>query len=101
MAFINPKIDFAFKKIFGSDGSQDIPIGFLNAIIYGADRTSIAPLVQLAILLPIAPGTSGDRTFPGLWYVGRSHFLLGTTGDRTFSRQASKHHGINNRPTPR
>jgi len=28
----NPKTDYAFKKIFGSDQSQDILISFLNAI---------------------------------------------------------------------
>ncbi len=34
MTFINPKTDFAFKKIFGSKQSKDILIGFLNAILY-------------------------------------------------------------------
>ena len=34
MIFINPKIDFAFKKIFGSEDSKDILISFLNALIY-------------------------------------------------------------------
>ena len=34
MRFINPKIDFAFKKIFGSSDSKDILINFLNAILY-------------------------------------------------------------------
>jgi predicted transposase/invertase (TIGR01784 family) len=36
MIFINPKIDFAFKKIFGSEDSKDILISFLNALIYEA-----------------------------------------------------------------
>jgi predicted transposase/invertase (TIGR01784 family) len=36
MLFINPKIDFAFKKIFGSKDSKDILISFLNALIYEA-----------------------------------------------------------------
>ena len=34
MKFINPKTDFAFKKIFGSDQSKDILISFLNSILY-------------------------------------------------------------------
>jgi len=34
MRFINPQIDFAFKKIFGSSDSKDILINFLNAILY-------------------------------------------------------------------
>ncbi|TAH20601.1 MAG: Rpn family recombination-promoting nuclease/putative transposase [Oscillatoriales cyanobacterium] len=33
MKFINPKTDYAFKKIFGSDQSQDILISFLNAAL--------------------------------------------------------------------
>ena len=36
MRFINPKIDLAFKKIFGSSESKDILINFLNAILYEA-----------------------------------------------------------------
>jgi predicted transposase/invertase (TIGR01784 family) len=32
--FINPKTDFAFKKIFGSQESKDILISFLNTIVY-------------------------------------------------------------------
>jgi predicted transposase/invertase (TIGR01784 family) len=34
MTFINPKTDFAFKKIFGSKKSKDILINFLNALLY-------------------------------------------------------------------
>ncbi len=48
MIFINPKIDFAFKKIFGSEDSKDILISFLNALIYEAQ-----PVIQnLEILNP-------------------------------------------------
>lgn len=32
--YINPKTDFAFKKIFGSKQSKDILLSFLNAILY-------------------------------------------------------------------
>ena len=34
MRFINPKTDYAFKKIFGSSESKDILISFLNALVY-------------------------------------------------------------------
>ena len=34
MSFINPKTDFAFKKIFSSTDSKDILISFLNALLY-------------------------------------------------------------------
>jgi predicted transposase/invertase (TIGR01784 family) len=37
MIFINPKTDFAFKKIFGSEQSQDILVSFLNGMLYGGD----------------------------------------------------------------
>jgi predicted transposase/invertase (TIGR01784 family) len=33
MQFLNPKTDFAFKKIFGSEQSHDILLSFLNAIL--------------------------------------------------------------------
>ncbi|MGB7518562.1 MAG: Rpn family recombination-promoting nuclease/putative transposase [Spirulinaceae cyanobacterium] len=34
MRFVNPKTDFAFKKIFGSENSKNILISFLNALLY-------------------------------------------------------------------
>lgn len=37
--FINPKTDFAFKKIFGSPQSKDILISFLNALLYEGEPT--------------------------------------------------------------
>jgi predicted transposase/invertase (TIGR01784 family) len=39
MVFINPKTDFAFKKIFGSTDSKDILISFLNALLYDGHST--------------------------------------------------------------
>ena len=38
MSFISPKIDYAFKKIFGSEESKEILISFLNAIIYDGKK---------------------------------------------------------------
>ena len=37
MIFINPRTDFAFKKIFGSEQSHDILISFLNGILYAGE----------------------------------------------------------------
>lgn len=34
MRFINPKTDFALKKIFGDEQNKEIVISFLNAILY-------------------------------------------------------------------
>ena len=39
MIFVNPKIDYAFKKKFGSSESKDILISFLNALIYEGNPT--------------------------------------------------------------
>lgn len=58
MIFINPKIDFAFKKIFGSEDSKDILISFLNALIYEAQPT----IQDLEILDPyLAPRIRGIK----------------------------------------
>ena len=58
MQFINPKTDFAFKKIFGSDQSQNILISFLNALLYNGDRT----IKHLEILGPyLAPRIRGIK----------------------------------------
>jgi predicted transposase/invertase (TIGR01784 family) len=58
MIFINPKTDFAFKKIFGSEQSHDILISFLNGILYNGD-----PIVaDLEILNPYqAPRIRGVK----------------------------------------
>ncbi|MBE9014436.1 Rpn family recombination-promoting nuclease/putative transposase [Pseudanabaenaceae cyanobacterium LEGE 13415] len=58
MVFINPKTDFAFKKIFGSEQSHGILISFLNAILYKGES-----IVQdLTILNPYqAPRLRGVK----------------------------------------
>ena len=56
MRFINPKTDFAFKKIFGSEQSKDILISFLNAILYEGHST----IQDLEIINPyLAPKIRG------------------------------------------
>ncbi len=39
ISFINPKTDFAFKKIFNSEQSKEILISFLNAMLYEGEDT--------------------------------------------------------------
>lgn len=51
MTFINPKIDYAFKKIFGSSESKDILISFINALIYEGN----AIIEDLEIINPNLP----------------------------------------------
>lgn len=58
MIFINPKTDFAFKKIFGSEQSKNILISFLNAILYFGEPT----IEDLEILNPyLAPRIRGVK----------------------------------------
>ncbi|MFB2894137.1 Rpn family recombination-promoting nuclease/putative transposase [Aerosakkonemataceae cyanobacterium BLCC-F50] len=58
MRFINPKTDFAFKKIFGSEQSKDILISFLNALLYDSNPT----IEDLEILNPyLAPKIRGVK----------------------------------------
>ena len=45
MSFLDVKTDYAFKKVFGSDGSRDILISFLNAIIYKNKTHKIKDLI--------------------------------------------------------
>ncbi|MDJ0583272.1 Rpn family recombination-promoting nuclease/putative transposase [Crocosphaera sp.] len=54
MRFINPKTDYAFKKIFGSNQSKEILISFLNAILYHEKEV----IQDLEILNPYSPGAS-------------------------------------------
>ena len=58
MIFINPKTDFAFKKIFGSEQSKGILISFLNAILYNEH-----PVIEdLEVLNPyLAPKIRGVK----------------------------------------
>ncbi len=51
MIFINPKTDYAFKKIFGSSESKNILISFLNALIYEGNST----ITDLEIINPNLP----------------------------------------------
>ena len=58
MRFLNPKTDFAFKKIFGSPQSKDILISFLNALLYDGTST----IEDLSILDPYqAPAIKGVK----------------------------------------
>ena len=59
MRFLNPKTDYAFKKIFGSEASRDILISFLNAILA---LTGEEAIIDVAILDPrLAPKIDGMK----------------------------------------
>ena len=71
MIFINPKIDFAFKKIFGSEDSKDILISFLNALIYEEK-----PVIQdLEIINPILRPKFAELRIP-IWISKRKLLML-------------------------
>ena len=52
MKFVSPKVDFIFKKIFGSEQSEPILISFLNAIVYRGEKV----IKSLKIINPYNPG---------------------------------------------
>lgn len=51
MAFLDPKTDFAFKKIFGSIQSKEVLREFLNAMLHGGEEV----IIDLEILDPYQP----------------------------------------------
>ncbi|MCP2732509.1 Rpn family recombination-promoting nuclease/putative transposase [Limnofasciculus baicalensis] len=58
MQFINPRTDFAFKRIFGSEENKDILISFLNGMLYEGKST----IKSLEILNPYqAPKIRGVK----------------------------------------
>jgi predicted transposase/invertase (TIGR01784 family) len=59
MRFLNPKTDFAFKRIFDSDHSKEILLSFLNAIL---ELESPYRIADLTILDPyLAPKIQGIK----------------------------------------
>ena len=59
MRFLNPKTDFAFKRIFGLERRTDILLSFLNAILGLRSPYRIA---ELTILDPyLAPKIRGIK----------------------------------------
>jgi predicted transposase/invertase (TIGR01784 family) len=58
MQFINPRTDFAFKRIFGSNKSKDVLMSFLNALVYNGRKE----IQSLDIIDPyIAPKIRGMK----------------------------------------
>ncbi len=57
--FIDPKTDFAFRKIFGSEDSKEVLISFLNSILFECQEV----VIDLEILNPfMLPGQVGLMT---------------------------------------
>ena len=45
MKFLDVKTDFAFKKVFGSEGSKDILLSFLNSLVLFSEGEVIEDLI--------------------------------------------------------
>lgn len=78
MQFLNPKTDFAFKRIFGSDQSHDILLSFLNALLslegpYRLEEVDILdPYMYMAPQILGMKETYVDvkaRDGQGCWYI--------------------------------
>jgi len=52
---LNPRVDFAFKKLFGSEENKDLLISFINSVVSEKDR-----IVEVTLLNPY-----NDREFGG------------------------------------
>ncbi len=81
ISFINPKTDFAFKKIFGSEQSKEILISFLNAMLYeGEDTISLGVELRITsqpsrMAAPRCANGTVHATFTahGYWVSGPNH----------------------------
>jgi predicted transposase/invertase (TIGR01784 family) len=47
MSVLNPRVDFAFKKLFGSEENKDILISFINAVVSKEDQ-----VIDIVLLNP-------------------------------------------------
>src|ERR1700748_332079 len=67
--YIDPLVDFAFKKIFGSEPNKDLLIGFLNEVFRGRKH-----IVDLVYNKNEHPGEISEE--------GAAIFDLSCTGDQ-------------------
>ena len=67
MQFIDPRTDFAFKKIFGSRESKDILMSFLNQLGSGIGYPQLNQVVGITIMdfvkSVIVPGRDAENVF--------------------------------------
>ena len=56
---IEPTVDYAFKRLFGSPDHTSITIHFLNAVL-----TDAAPIQEVELLNPMIPTQSTDDKLP-------------------------------------
>jgi hypothetical protein len=69
MGYVNPRVDIAFKKIFGVEENKDLLMSLINAVVGPEDQ--VADLVLLS--LPCRPCSPVSSPFSPLWR--RAHTL--------------------------
>ena len=97
MCRINPRVDFAFKKLFGSEENTEILIDFINSIVSEKDKvteielknptgkreTSACPSIGLFMFIPfhttavcsaLEPLMDKDEIFPGPYDLTKHAF---------------------------
>ncbi|MDR0677820.1 MAG: Rpn family recombination-promoting nuclease/putative transposase [Holosporaceae bacterium] len=85
--FLNPRNDFAFKQLFGTEKNKDILIQFLNDIFEGQHdriedveflKTNLDPEVALlrqSIVDVLCKDTNGNHFIIEMQYASDSHFI--------------------------
>ena len=61
MTLISPRVDIAFKKIFGVEENKDLLISLINSIVSAEDQ-----VLDVTLLNPIIPRTSEKINYPYL-----------------------------------
>jgi predicted transposase/invertase (TIGR01784 family) len=56
MCRINPRVDFAFKKLFGSEENKDLLISLINAVVSEKDQVADVMLRNPYSLADYHPG---------------------------------------------
>ena len=57
MCRINPRVNFAFKKLFGSEENKDLLIDLINAIVSERDQVALADLSDQGARIDQRAGT--------------------------------------------
>ena len=50
MQFLDPKIDFVFKKLFGTQTKKEITISFLNSILNRSENSRIIDITDITFI---------------------------------------------------
>ena len=68
MGYVNPRVDIAFKKIFGVEENKDLLLSLINAVVGPEDQVA-----DLVLLNPYNPQNFPDRKLSILDIKARGH----------------------------